>query len=224
MAAPRDVDLVNALPAETIRAWKLLATLLPKELYLAGGTAVAVRLHHRESHDLDFFYHHDAVDLDTLARGLGEVRRFAVTSRGKGTLAGLFGDTKLEFFHADELRPQQLLQEPEAVAGLPVAGLKDLMAMKLKVIGDRGELRDYYDVKLIEEQGQLSVEDGLALFLDRYGVRPEDEQLQHLVRALGYLEDADEDEALPIGKAELEAWWQQRQARLVRHLSRHSLR
>lgn len=223
MRPGRDPNLVKTLAPETVRAWKLLAAALPKELYLAGGTAVAVHLHHRESHDLDFFYHHGAVDLDTLANRLGEVRRFAITSRAQGTLGGLFGDTKLEFFHADEVRPQRLLQEPETVAGLRVAGLKDLMAMKLKVIGDRGELRDYYDVKLIEEQGKLTVEDGVALFLERYSVGPEDEQVQHLVRALGYLEDADEDAAVPIGKADLAAWWQQRQARLVRHLNRNAL-
>ena len=42
-------------------------------------------------------------------------------------------------------RPQHLLEPPEEVDGLRIAGLSDLMAMKLKVVGDRGELRDYFD-------------------------------------------------------------------------------
>jgi hypothetical protein len=214
---------LEALPPETVRAWKALAPLLPKELYLGGGTAVAVHLRHRESRDLDFFFHRGAVDLRALAKKLGEVRQFAVTHKRAGTLRGLFGDTKVEFFHADEGRPQKLLEVPQTVAGLRVAGLKDLMAMKLKVVGDRGEMRDYYDIKLIEEQGHLTVEDGIALFLERYGVGPASEALRHVVGTLGYLDDVEEDDALPTSKAELTDWWQTRQARLVRHLARNPM-
>lgn len=214
-------ELTAVLPTETVRTWKALVPLLPTELYLGGGTAVAVHLGHRESYDLDFFYHGDAVDLEALAKKLGRTGQFAVTHEGEGTLRGLFGGTKLEFFHADEVRPLQLLEEPQTVAGLRVAGLKDLMAMKLKVLAERGELRDYYDVKLIEERGKLTVEDGIALFLERYALRPESEQLQHLVRALGYLDDTEEDEALPTSKSQLATWWRQRQARLLRHLGRN---
>jgi hypothetical protein len=216
-------ELMRVLPPETVRAWRALAPRLPNDLYLGGGTAVAVHLHHRESRDLDFFYHDNTVDVQALAEKLGKVRQFAVTFEGEGTLKGLFGDAKVEFLHADEGRRQQLLQEPKTVGGLRVAGLKDLMAMKLKVVGDRGEMRDYYDIKLIETQGNLTVEDGIALFLERYGVSPGSEQLRHVIRALGYLDDVEEDDALPIGKDELAAWWKKRQARLVRHLARNPL-
>jgi hypothetical protein len=214
---------LEALPPETVRAWKTLAPLLPKELYLGGGTAVAVHLHHRESRDLDFFFHDGAVNLQALAKKLGKVRQFAVTHESAGTLRGLFGGTKVEFFHADEGRRQRLLEAPETVGGLRVAGLKDLMAMKLKVVGDRGEMRDYYDIKLIEEQGKLTVEDGIALFLERYEVGPASEELRHIVSALGYLDDLEEDDALPISKAELTDWWEKRQARLVRQLARNPM-
>jgi DNA-binding MarR family transcriptional regulator len=134
-----------------------------------------------------------------------------------------FRDTKVEFFHADEGRPQHLLEEPTTVGGLRVAGLKDLMAMKLKVVGDRGELRDYYDIKTIEQQTGLTVEDGLALFTERYDVISTSDTVRHIVTALGYLDDIEEDDALPIGKDELADWWRTRQARLVRHLSRNPL-
>jgi predicted nucleotidyltransferase component of viral defense system len=50
---------------------------------------------------------------------------------------------------------------------LAVADIKDLMAMKLKVLSERGELRDYYDVKDIDERGGVTVEEGLALFRER---------------------------------------------------------
>jgi hypothetical protein len=132
-------------------------------------------------------------------------------------------DTKVEIFHANEGRPQHLLQEPTTVGGLHVAGLKDLMVMKLKVVGDRGELRDYYDIRTIEQQTGLTVEDGLALFTERYDVSSTSDTVRHIVTALGYLDDIEEDDALPIGRDVLADWWRTRQASLVRHLSRNPL-
>ena len=197
--------------------------MLPEALYLGGGTAVAAHLHHRVSRDLDFFFHANAVDLNALGRQLGKGRRFAVTHESAGTLRGLFGATKVEFFHADEAKPQHLLEAPLVLAGLHIAGLKDLLAMKLKVVGDRGEMRDYYDLKLIEERGSLTIEDGIAFFLARYDVSPQGDSLQHIVRALGYLDDVEADDALPISKAGLADWWRERQVRLIRHLARNPL-
>ncbi len=128
----------------------------------------------------------------------------------------------------NEVQPQRVLKKPETVAALKIAGLnglglKDLMAMKLKVVGDRGEMRDYYDIKTIEEQAGLTVEDGIALFLERYNASAESDTLRHIVGALGYLEDLEQDDALPVSKDELADWWRKRQARLVRHLSRNPL-
>jgi hypothetical protein len=40
------------------------------------------------------------------------------------------------------VRPQRLLDPPQQFHGLQVAQISDLKAMKLKVVGDRGELRD----------------------------------------------------------------------------------
>jgi Nucleotidyl transferase AbiEii toxin, Type IV TA system len=213
--------LLAVLPSDTALAWEALAPILPAALYLGGGTAVAVHLHHRSSRDLDFFFHDDAVDLDALATSLRQLPRFAVTNESRGTLRTLVGATKVEFFHADAGRPQHLLEPPRAVAGLRIAGLKDLLAMKLKVIGDRGEMRDYYDLKLIDERGNLTIEDGIALFLERYDVSPQSDTLQHIVRALGYLDDVQQDDAVPISAAELADWWRRRQVRLIRNLARN---
>jgi hypothetical protein len=222
--SPSPPDETRAiLPSGTARAWKELTSLLPDALYLGGGTAVAVRLRHRESRDLDFFYHNNAVDLRGLARQLGETHAFAVTHESEGTLRGLFGGTKVEFIHADEGGAQHLLEEPETIDGMRVAGLKDLIAMKLGAVAGRGELRDYYDLKTIEERAGLTIEDGIALFAERYSVRPGHKMIQHVVVALGYLDDAPHDDSLPIGKDELADWWRLRQVRLVRHLSRNPI-
>jgi len=168
-------ELRAALAPGTAETWEALAPHLPAALYLGGGTAVAVHLRHRESADLDFFYHNSSVELDKLAEQLSSLGPFAITRRAPGTLRGLFDGTKVEFLHADEVHPQVLLREPTQVAGLRVATLEDLMAMKLKVIGDRGEARDYFDVMSIDENGAVTLEDGIALFLERYELAPSSE-------------------------------------------------
>jgi hypothetical protein len=204
------------LPEDTAATWLTLAPHLPRGIYLGGGTAVAVHLGHRESRDLDFFFH-EAVDIAEVKVVLGELGAFAVTHEGEGTLKGLFGATKIEFFDASELN---LLAEPTVVAGINVAGLQDLMAMKLKVMAERGEMRDYFDVKAIDEQGAVSVEEGVALYMRRYGLDPSSDALPHLYRTMGDLSDVEADDLVPVDLNELQRWWSARQARLLRNSDR----
>lgn len=128
--------------------------------------------------------------------------------------------TKVESFHADAAGQQHPLGSSSSVGDVPVADIRDLMAMKLKVLSERGELRDYYDVKEIEERAGVSLEDGIALFRDRYGLDQASSAIRQLIMALGYLDDCDEDESLPMSKSELTEWWRKRHAKLIRNLSR----
>ncbi len=212
---PKEVQ--DALSPAVARAWKQIAPYLPAQLYLGGGTAAAIYLHHRVSRDLDFFYHESSLSLDALERDL--IRLGAVvTLRAPGTLRVQIGEVKVEFLHADESAPQQLIEEPRNIGGLPLASLQDIMAMKLEVLAERGELRDYFDVMQIDQQGGISVEDGIALFLKRYRLDAASEPLHHLIRSLGYLEDCEDDEDVPMSRQELTAWWRKRQAEVIRNL------
>ena len=223
MSKPRSLpaELRAVLPEDTQAAWQLLAPILPPKLYLAGGTGVAVHLRHRVSRDLDFFYHSAAVDLEALSKQIAAAGQFAVTLKGEGTLRGLLGETKLEFLHADEVAPQRRLETPRSVGGIRVAGMKDLLAMKLKVIRERGEM-----ARLLRRQGdrrkrpiQRRGRDRVFWF-ERYGIGPESENLQTLVTSLGYLEDVEPDESLPIDIDELAKWWRRRQKVVVRNVGR----
>lgn len=88
------------------------------------------------------------------------------------------------------------------------------------MIVDRGELRDYFDLMAIERDAGRTVDEGLGLFLERYGRPPEPFALEPVVRALGYLGDVDEDDLLPVGKAEIEAYWRRRQPEIIRSVGR----
>jgi nucleotidyltransferase AbiEii toxin of type IV toxin-antitoxin system len=208
--------LRRILPVDTAAAWLRLAPHLPQRLYLGGGTAVAVHLGHRESRDLDFFFHR-AVDLGEIKHLLGGLGIFAVTQESEGTLKGLFGATKIEIFDASRL---EQLAKPEVVAGLRVASLHDLMAMKIKVMAERGEMRDYFDLKMIDEKGAISIEEGVELYMRRYGIDPSSDALPHLYRAMGDLSDVEVDDLLPIELVELQQWWSGRQAQVLRNSDR----
>lgn len=92
--------------------------------------------------------------------------------------------------------------------------------MKLKVMAERGEMRDYFDVKAIDEHGAVSVEEGVALYMRRYGIDRSSEAVSHLYRTMGDLSDVEADELLPMSLDELQAWWSRRQAKAIRNSGR----
>lgn len=214
-------ELATILPDDTARTWLSIRDELPAGAYLGGGTGIAVHLRHRVSRDLDFFLR-QPVDLERLAdalsaRGTVVVQQLQIEP-GRQSLNVLFNSTRLQFLEASSLR---LVGPVAAVAGVMVASLGDLLAMKLKVICDRGELRDYFDLLAIEREGHRRVEEGIALALAKYRPRAAPAFVQAIVRGLGYLDDVEEDPGIPLSKREIAAYWERRVPEIVRSLSRH---
>lgn len=214
MAGDLPPHLAGVLPRSTRRVWRALVGNLPAGAYLVGGTAIAAHLGHRVSRDLDFFVGEE-FDPDVLTGRLERIGQFVPTLLAEGTLNGYVGETRIQFLDA---RDQYPVDPSVDVAGLPVAGLRDLLATKLKVVGDRGELRDYFDLLILERDASLHVEHGLALVVERYRPATPEAAVLHIVRALGYLDDVGDDPALPMARSELHAYWTARQPEIVRSL------
>ena len=70
------------------------------------------------------------------------------------------------------------------------------MVGQLKVIGDRGELRDYVDLMVIELQAHRRVEEGIELYLQRYGLDDTHPSVRSIVLALGHFDDVAGDPLL----------------------------
>ncbi len=132
---------------------------------LYGGTAIALRLGHRESMDFDFFssrtFNHEAILLavsalsdaiviqeepDTLTLSLDP------RDPSQNTL-------KLSFFTVGAGRVGTPEWTSDGVA--LVASLRDLMAFKLKVLLQRIEKKDYLDIHAMIQHG-ISLKDGLS--------------------------------------------------------------
>lgn len=214
MPASLSKPLRAVLPPDSATAWVTLRDVLPESMVLFGGTAIAAHLHHRVSRDLDFFFDDDTVHLQTLRERLESLRTTAVTHEDSDTLNVVFGDTKVQFLR---VRGQTNLEPPAEIEGLRVAGLRDLLATKLKVIADRGELRDYFDIKVIDQQTPIKVETGLADYQRRYH-DPNPNNLAAIVRGLGYLGDVVDDPGIPTPRDVIESYWASRQAQLLRSL------
>jgi Nucleotidyl transferase AbiEii toxin, Type IV TA system len=215
-------ELATILPVGTARTWVSIRDVLPAGAYLGGGTAIAVHLRHRVSRDLDFFLR-EPVDLEALVDALEAEGRMVIQQLdlepGRQTLTVLFDTTRLQLLEASSVR---VLEPLLPVAGVMVAGLGDLLAMKLKVICDRGELRDDFDLLAIERQGHRRVEEGIALALEKYRPKARQAFVQTIVRGLGYLDDVQEDPGIPATKAEVAGYWERRVPEIVRSLSRYA--
>ncbi len=208
-------ELIPFLPGATADTWVKVAPLVPESAYLAGGTGLTVHLHHRVSRDLDFMLEHDE-DLEGLRERLAAVGRLGVTYQDEGTLTGMLDGARVQFLRASD---QAMLRGPTVVAGIRVASVEDILAMKLKVIMDRGELRDYFDLMEIDRTA-IRVEEGIALFLEKYGPRDPDQPVAVVVRSLAYLDDVADDPALPVDRGTIHDYWTTRQREVIENLSR----
>lgn len=209
--------LAGVLPGHTAEAWEALAGILPASAYLGGGTAIAAHLQHRVSRDLDVFFQ-ESPDLDGLEQALQARGPMVTMRKGNGTLDCVFGDTRVQLL--DTAR-HNLIETAEPVAGIRVAGLGDLMGMKLRAITDRGEHRDYLDLTTIENDGGRRVEEGMAYFVARFEPKNADEVVVTVLRSLAYSGDIEDDPALAVSIEELQEYWTERIPRISGHLSRY---
>jgi len=188
---------VDLLPAQQSALETLAQVIDPASYYLGGGVAVALRLHHRRSVDLDLFT--TTSDPPALAEALLEAS-IVITSTAPGTLHLEVGGVP-----ASLLRYRYpLLGPPERVPGIPVplASLEDLECMKLSAIAGRGARRDFWDLHALLTARGRGLEEVLAAYRQKYV----QEDVGHLVRSLVYFAEA-EAEPMPIGLTE--AQWAQ---------------
>ncbi|HPC84147.1 MAG TPA: nucleotidyl transferase AbiEii/AbiGii toxin family protein [Thermoanaerobaculaceae bacterium] len=180
----------KAIAPAVAEAFRRVSTVLSgTDFYLAGGTALALRLGHRESDDLDFFSA-QLEDVSGLqARLLDALPDLAVTSVAPRTLNSLVGGVQVSFFG---YRYPPLARADEPAPGvLPLAGVADIAAMKLAAIASRGSRKDFVDLWFLLQQG-ISLEQALDWFRRKYAMT----DFGHVVRALVYFDDADEEPEL----------------------------
>jgi len=161
---------------------------LARAFYLAGGSAAALHLGHRISVDLDFFTQQDHYETEPLIQQLQAIAHLDVQQQSRGALVGRLGDVRISFF----VYPYPLLAKPVKLEGCRIAQLLDIALMKLIAISQRGTKRDFVDLFFICQDGH-----NLGDLLRQIPLKftTVSYPSYHLLRALVYFSDADEDES-----------------------------
>jgi Nucleotidyl transferase AbiEii toxin, Type IV TA system len=144
---------LDILPAAPRRLWPDLID-VPGYFALYGGTAIALRLAHRQSVDFDFFGRQQ-FDPDALYRQLACLRGAEVLQKTGDTLTCLAqrqGPVRVSFFALPDF-PE--IGEPDVAPdiGLRIASLIDLAGTKAAVVQARAEAKDYIDLDALMAHG-----------------------------------------------------------------------
>ncbi|MEK7550508.1 MAG: nucleotidyl transferase AbiEii/AbiGii toxin family protein [Patescibacteria group bacterium] len=183
----------KTLLPDTVRAIQLVSDILiVKNAYLAGGTALALHLGHRVSVDLDFFTQEELAE-NILSQDLNRLSEFKQEGKAWRTVWGKIGKTKFSLFYYK----YPLLAPTHKFMGINLLDLKDISAMKIAALGDRGTKRDFIDLFFLTKN--YSLDEMLAFYNQKYGDL--ESKLYHLTRSFDYFADAEND-SLPkmLGK------------------------
>jgi len=114
------------------------------EYYLAGGTAIALQVGHRESIDLDYFINEniDTLKLKNLISDSFKSQKIEFTFEEKNTLWCAIDGVKISFIS----RFDPLISEVLIIDDFRLAQVNDLVVMKLSAICGREEYKDYFDL------------------------------------------------------------------------------
>lgn len=181
----------KALPGGTALALRKLGkSNALSTAYLAGGTAVALHLGHRISHDLDFFTPVEFPEETTIATL--ETLGLRTEERHQQTIIGTFEGVHFSYF----LLPYPLLFTPTFYESLRIAHLDDCAVMKFEAIGSRGTQRDFIDLHAIMVHRRLTVPNLLDMHRKKYGDKHNTRA--HNVRSLTYFAEAEAEQARPL--------------------------
>lgn len=148
---------------------------------LLGGTALALHLGHRKSVDLDMFGTFDPI---VSYRKLLADAGHSVEGAENGTVQSLrVNNVKVDLVNY----PYPWLDDAIEEGNIRLAGLRDIAAMKLSAVANRGRKKDFIDVARLLDV--FSLDQMLSLYKEKFSVS----ELSFPLRGLMYFDDAEED-------------------------------
>jgi len=151
---------------------------------LVGGTALALIHGHRKSIDLDFFGNEkiDTFEMMSFFNSIGNVNDIKSSKR----IDSLFlNDIKVDIVHY----PYHWIDEPLVEDNLRLASSKEISAMKIAAITNRGSKKDFFDLnKLLQ---LFTLEQILGFYIEKF----KDSSIFFALKSLIYFNDAEEQES-----------------------------
>jgi len=173
----------EALTSNTKRVFESLGGVsLTKNVYLAGGSALALYYGHRFSVDLDWFGQ-EFKFTEEFRHKLSLTGKLKVISQSEDTFHGQLDDIEVSFFRY----PYKLLfSKKKYNQDIYLADEKDIACMKLDAIASRGSKKDFIDMYFLLHN--FSLEILIDLMPKKFEV---EYNITHLLKALTYFEDAE---------------------------------
>ena len=115
--------------------------------YLAGGTALALRLGHRKSVDIDLFSDF-SFDAGSILEHLSADFRFNLFFSAINTIKGSINEVQVDIL----AHRYPLIGEPYSEGGISILSTEDIIAMKLNAIATSGQrIKDFVDIYFLLE-------------------------------------------------------------------------
>ncbi|MHB1646016.1 MAG: nucleotidyl transferase AbiEii/AbiGii toxin family protein [bacterium] len=148
-----NISIKNLLPAAEEVFNKLSNSELNflNNFILVGGSALAIRLGHRQSEDLDFFTYENWFDKNKIFEALNLFKDKTILSDSKEQINLICGGVKISFVNTAS-NPEWQFLKPESnnsIGSINIATLDQLSAMKTHVLFLRSAFRDYYDLYIL---------------------------------------------------------------------------
>lgn len=153
-----------------------------REMRLVGGTALALQIGHRKSVDLDFFGNIPC-NLDELSFIISNIADVKPLSSTRLMRFLSVNGIKVDIVNY----PYRWIDSPVSEDGIVLAGIKDIAAMKLSAITNRGTKKDFIDLYFLLQQYSLAEMFGF------YETKYPDATIFSTIKSLTYFEDAEKD-------------------------------
>ena len=165
------LELLNSLQSQTYL----------KNFYLVGGTALALKIGHRKSVDLDLFANFN-FDVVQLLENLSTDYNFNLFFSANNTIKGSINNVKVDFLS----HRYPLIADPIVEEDIEMLSLQDIIAMKLNAISGSGQrVKDFIDIFYLLRK--FSIEQMIDFYKEKYTQYNEVSILKSLV----YFDDID---------------------------------
>lgn len=173
------VETVSPSTLDLLRRLQRMPELV--NMRLVGGTALALHLGHRKSIDLDLFGNFDStISYRKILSDAG----YSAEGSESGTVQSL----RVENVKVDLVNyPYPWIDNVCEEGDVRLAGLKDIVAMKLSAVANRGRKKDFIDIaRLLDD---FPLDQMFDLYKKKFSVS----ELSFPLRGLMYFDDAEED-------------------------------
>ena len=162
---------------------------LMKSAYLAGGTALALQIGHRYSYDFDFFTKKEFDERIFLQKITKILPDFELEKKDWRTILGYLGKIRFSYFYYQ----YPLLFKTMNFSGINIADPRDIAAMKIAALSDRGTKRDFVDLYFIFAEEKITTLPETLKLYDRKFKAFRQNKI-HIIKSFSYFEDADREE------------------------------